>query len=453
MARSRACLLVTGAFLGVAASAQFLGASDGTYAGFVDVPGRGVLRTGWYYHNDIAVYDGDIIYGSVAAFEALILNVTFASDDPVPYEPEYSPRSGASSYPDGSDDSHDHRLARRSFSVFPNGDFVWPDGNVRYRYTNDSSEVLLEERVDAAIAIWSEAVPCLRWTKEANGAGDGLPGIVTITPGDECTATIGGDQNFELQMTLGPQCNVPVVLHEWGHSLGLLHEQRRPDREQFVTFQCENVISYPPPVPDPASCCLPGQCCDFDLCQFTIDPGSYHGQDGPDAPGAAYDIDSIMHYVSTAFAKSGTETLVGAPKEFPGNLSAGDIARVRHLYGCVATTEPDPKPDPRPECPAPCNPLANRCSATAVTCVYPSLEVLRADSASIPRGACACRAGYKADGVADDDSTKQWRLPADEGNFRVWVAEGVECNTLCEKSTGPESCGEVKELSAACLTV
>jgi hypothetical protein len=45
-----------------------------------------------------------------------------------------------------------------------------------------------------------------------------------------------------------------------------------------------------------------------------------------------------------------------------------------------------------------------------------------------PKAECACRAGYKATdaslGIADGDTTKQWRLPADEGNFRVWVAEG-----------------------------
>jgi len=51
----------------------------------------------------------------------------------------------------------------------------------------------------------------------------------------------------------------------------------------------------------------------------------------------------------------------------------------------------------------------------------------------------------------DTDTTKQWRLPADEGNFRVWVAQGIECDTLCDVPTGIFSCQEVVELPAACL--
>jgi len=74
-----------------------------------------------------------------------------------------------------------------------------------------------------------------------------------------------------------------------------------------------------------------------------------------------------------------------------------------------------------------------------------------------PRAACACRAGYKATdpslGIVDGDTTKQWRLPADEGNFRVWVAEGVACDTLCDVWYGSTPCGEVTLLGAECLHI
>jgi hypothetical protein len=102
-----------------------------------------------------------------------------------------------------------------------------------------------------------------------------------------------------------------------------------------------------------------------------------------------------------------------------------------------------------PQCPPSCNPNANTCSwPTAEDCIYPS------PSTPNPRAACACRAGYKATapGVLDTDTTKQWRLPADEGSFRVWVAEGIECNTLCDVWYGVNSCQEVVELPAACLS-
>ena len=54
-------------------------------------------------------------------------------------------------------------------------------------------------------------------------------------------------------------------------------------------------------------------------------------------------------------------------------------------------------------------------------------------------------------GIADADTAKQWRLPADEGNFRVWVAQGVACDTLCKNPFGSPPCAEVVELGKECL--
>jgi hypothetical protein len=222
--------------------------------------------------------------------------------------------------------------------------------------------------------------------------------------------------------------------------LGLIHEHKRPDRESFAPFHCKNVLNYPWSDPDPDNnCCGPtGTCCDFYSCQFLLDHTTFWNQEGPGAPGAAYDLNSIMHYRRNAFTGNGLDTLGGGPLSNPSALSPGDIARVQELYGCLAP--------PKPKCPAACDPLFNTCSQpTAQTCIFPSVKFAN------PRGACACRAGYKADSVADGDTTKQWRLPADEGNFRVWVAQGVSCNTLCNVSTGSAPCGEVTELPADCL--
>lgn len=153
-----------------------------------------------------------------------------------------------------------------------------------------------------------------------------------------------------------------------------------------------------------------------------------------------------MLYRNDAFAKPGTFTLTGGPNAHnnPQSLSSEDILRIRELYGCL--------PPPPTQCPAACspNPGANMCSwPTAQDCIYPSLKVPN------PRAACACRAGYKATtpGIADTDTTKQWRLPADEGSFRVWVAEGVACDTLCDIWYGSAPCQEVVELPADCLHI
>ena len=96
-------------------------------------------------------------------------------------------------------------------------------------------------------------------------------------------------------------------------------------------------------------------------------------------------------------------------------------------------------------CPAACNVHSNACDkTTAPTCIFPDPRV------SKPRGACACRPGYKASGYKDTDVTKQWRLPIPGQEHRVWVAEGVPCDKLCTVSTGVDSCREVKEISSKC---
>jgi hypothetical protein len=96
-------------------------------------------------------------------------------------------------------------------------------------------------------------------------------------------------------------------------------------------------------------------------------------------------------------------------------------------------------------CPTPCNPHSNRCDpTTAPTCIFPDPR------AASPRAACACRPGYKAKGYASNDITKQWRLPIEGQNHRVWVSENVECDVLCDVSTGVASCREVTVIAQEC---
>ncbi|CAM1500397.1 Fc.00g095590.m01.CDS01 [Cosmosporella sp. VM-42] len=106
--------------------------------------------------------------------------------------------------------------------------------------------------------------------------------------------------------------------------------------------------------------------------------------------------------------------------------------------------EPGDKSE-RPTCPAGCKVHDNKCDkTTAPTCIFPDPRVPN------PRGACACRPGFKASGYKDTDTTKQWRLPIPGQEHRVWVAEGVACDQLCTVSTGVGSCKEVNEVAEGC---
>jgi cysteine-rich repeat protein len=77
-------------------------------------------------------------------------------------------------------------------------------------------------------------------------------------------------------------------------------------------------------------------------------------------------------------------------------------------------------------------PGRNKCKTSTSCIVTPS-----------GRNYCACRAGYRADGLAANDS-KQFRLNFQGQAYRVFVTPGIECNTLCDHwELGPNSCREV----------
>lgn len=91
---------------------------------------------------------------------------------------------------------------------------------------------------------------------------------ITYNTGTSCASSlgmVGGAQT----LTLADRCSVGTIMHEFGHAMGLFHEQTRPDRDQHVQIQWNNI---------PA---------DWQS-QYQIRSGS-RGY-------GAYDFDSIMHY-------------------------------------------------------------------------------------------------------------------------------------------------------------
>ncbi len=116
---------------------------------------------------------------------------------------------------------------------------TWTGGNVYYSFSNNVSAVQQKAFLDGA-AEWATFanIHFIPWTTQANYVtvfvGQGLEG------GESAVGMVGGQQFLEI----GPTAwNRPTICHELGHTLGLVHEQSRSDRDSYVTILTNNIAA------------------------------------------------------------------------------------------------------------------------------------------------------------------------------------------------------------------
>ena len=137
------------------------------------------------------------------------------------------------------------------------------------------------------------------------------------------------------------------MIHEILHALGFWHEQSRPDRDDHVSIETENIqVSY-------ATACV-SKCRHMRLqtpltllhrVVVVLQDGralNFAKMTGQvDSLGSPYDFGSIMHYPAYAFSKNGRDTI--APRRQLGawevmgqrvGMSPSDIQQLRLLYQC-----------------------------------------------------------------------------------------------------------------------
>lgn len=175
----------------------------------------------------------------------------------------------------------------------------WKNGIVPVRFKNAISE---EQR-----KIFFDA--CNEWSKRArvtcvtySGQEDRID--VTTKAKDGCWSQVGRGPGIEsaTNMNLGSGCwSKGVIVHELGHSFGLIHEHQRPDRDLYVRIIKENIKKDKKDAFDRLSSSV-----------RTLGP---------------YDFYSIMHYGSNYFSKNGLDTI--EPRENSGvsGASLGETQR------------------------------------------------------------------------------------------------------------------------------
>ncbi|XP_066923615.1 astacin-like [Clytia hemisphaerica] len=154
----------------------------------------------------------------------------------------------------------------------------WPGGKIPYVI---ESSIGSSGRQQIQLALQEyHAKTCLRFSPRTNEQY-----YISFYNGQGCSSPVGrtGRNRISLQ---APGCqNKGTILHEIGHSIGLLHEQSRPDRDQYVTINYHNLFNQ----------------------QVAY---NFQKASNVNSLGTPYDLHSMMHYSSTAFARAGTRTIV-----------------------------------------------------------------------------------------------------------------------------------------------
>jgi len=121
----------------------------------------------------------------------------------------------------------------------------------------------------------------------------------------------GGQQVVNLEI---PDClDSATVYHEVLHALGKVHEQSRPDRDNHVKINFENIEE--------------------------ADKHNFEIQKNTDVAGTSYDILSVMHYSPYAFSKNGLPTIeaFGVTSQNFGETTEPtetDLYELNVAYGC-----------------------------------------------------------------------------------------------------------------------
>lgn len=198
---------------------------------------------------------------------------------------------------------------------------VWPNGQVPYLIDTgsySSSELAtIRHAMDLITSKTGQCITFVPRTTETN--------YIRIKRLSGCYSYVGNIKRGEQEVSLGNGCvYTGTTTHELMHAIGFMHEQNRPDRDQYIDVNFDNIKT------DYAD-------------QFEKYPnGNLYG--------TAYDYYSIMQYGEYAFSKqrgvlktiipkqAGVTLLDSYDKTDAQILTASDIAAVRARYQCTGAT-------------------------------------------------------------------------------------------------------------------
>lgn len=254
--------------------------SDGT--GDTYISGYNFKNTKVTYEkkDGLAIFEGDIVLGTIEQAEAWRAQIE--------------------------DKSSDSDMKAQSI-IITGKRYRWKNNLVPYRFgPNVSNDV--KDMVYRALDHWSEKTPMEFVYRDSNNSDQYSNYVEIVDDEYACWSYVGMLDGKQL-LNVHKACGFGSTVHEFGHAIGLWHEQSREDRDQYITINWDNIKN------------------DYER-NF-----KKHISDGDDI--GPYDYHSIMHYGSYAFSKNGQPTITPLQPVSIGQrrgLSDLDIASITGNY-------------------------------------------------------------------------------------------------------------------------
>ncbi|EXK49881.1 hypothetical protein FOMG_02360 [Fusarium oxysporum f. sp. melonis 26406] len=265
-------------------------------------------RVAYVVVNGLAVIDGDVVYGT----EGDILADRVADS--------LTKRSLSNRAPGG----------RWPNAIVP---YSWSDEDVS-PWLSDADKSSRMKLFEEAAKVWMDRLPWLHIihiTTPYDPKATTPAGRITVqfVKGGTSSSPLGRAERQDWSYISLGEPYLSTYVHEIGHTLGLQHEHKRPDRDQYFNLDCSALMDDEKGV---APVCTSEDKCQGWGCQFTalVDPLVYNFE-GP------YDTSSVMHYFERSAAKDfSSQPLTGIkPGVRVGRTSRPtlmDLLRVCNMY-------------------------------------------------------------------------------------------------------------------------
>jgi len=209
-----------------------------------------------------------------------------------------------------------------------NGWYRWPKAIIPYKiqrgYTQSQLNVIYQ-----GMQMWMRKT-CIKFVPagSADARSTGHNNYITIFSGGGCYSSVGYNHRSHQVSLAARGCTLPgIVAHELGHTIGLHHEQCRPDRDNYLKIFLSNVPSNM--------------------------RHNFNKVQGTSNFGMPYDYCSLMHYGATAFGGRHFTivpkdldylAVIGRSHNRAADLTYTDVTIVNKMYGCNIQAQQTPCP-------------------------------------------------------------------------------------------------------------